>query len=457
MLYGMANNNNVIPAERDGALYNFLLGDVDYVFEGIGNEFQVTSSASSFVVTLGTGEGVVCGRHVVEETDSGTSSTLTLGANTSGYIAIRVDLSRPSGTEAYLVATPSLYRENLNATGNIRDLPLYRYTTNSSGVSSITDVRNLSSGSNVVTYMDGGNLYVEYLNNGVKAVKQVGSLDSAELTATASDVKEGVIFGGTGSDEPIVGTFSAQTKVVVAGTENKTVTPDTGKYLSEVTVQPTPSQSKTVTADTSAKTVRPDTGYYLSSVVVNPTPAQSKTATASTSNTTVSPDNGYYLSSVTVKPTPTETKTITPTTTAQTVTPSSGKYFSSVTVSAYNVTGKIIASKNNNTLEIDGSTGGEKYIDSSVTFTAQTVNFIIACGDGISVSGTYTGLNARSFKVYATQENGTEVECTYNSSLKVWKTPSATVKYKSVRVRSYVFSGSLGAIPVVGCIYVFGY
>lgn len=236
MLYGMANNGVIIPAERDGALYNFLLGNQDYIFEGIGNEFAITPSSSSFLITLGTGEGVVCGRHVTEETVNGANSMIQLSANSSGYVTICVDLSRPAGTEAYLRETPTLAQDNLNNAGTVHDLPLYQFTTNGSGVSSFVDVRNISSGSNVVCELDGGNLYVKYYEDGAITRKQVGSLDPANLTATPGDVKSGMLFGGAGSDEVQTGTFAGQGKTVTASTSAQTVYPDAGFYLTSVTV-----------------------------------------------------------------------------------------------------------------------------------------------------------------------------------------------------------------------------
>ena len=236
MLYAMADNNVVIPAERDGALYNFLMGGQDYVFANIGDAFEITPSSTSFLITLGTGEGVVSGRHITEETVNGANSMIQLDANSSGYVVIRVDLTRPVGTEAFLYATPVLSAQDLNNNGTVHDLPLYQYTTNASGVSSFTDVRPLSNGSNVVCLLENGTIYVEQWNNGVKTRKQVGSLDPDVLTATPSDVKRGKTFGGANSDEPLVGTFTEQTKTVSPARTSQTVTADEGYYLTSVTV-----------------------------------------------------------------------------------------------------------------------------------------------------------------------------------------------------------------------------
>ena len=236
MLYGMANNNVIIPAERDGALYNFLMGGQDYVFKGIGNEFAITPSASSFLVTLGTGEGVVCGRHVTEETSEGTNSMLQLEANSTGYVVIRIDLSRPAGAEAFLHATPTLSQDDLNNNGTVHDLPLYRYTTNGSGVSAFNDVRNLSAGSNVVCKLINGKAYVWSYDNGTITQQQLGSIDPSQLTAVASDVKAGKTFAGAGSEDTQTGTFTGMQANVSATKIARTFTPASGFYYSSVKV-----------------------------------------------------------------------------------------------------------------------------------------------------------------------------------------------------------------------------
>lgn len=240
-LYAMANNDVVIPAERDGALYNFFTGNQDYVIEGIGNEFAITPSASSYLITLGDGEGIVGGRHVTEKLTDGANSMIQLEANSNGYVVIRVNLDNPVGTEARLYATNALVKEDLNSGGTIRDLPLYQYTTDGNGVSSFVDVRNLSKGSNVICVIENGSLYMDYYNNGVVTRKQIGSTTPAQaIDATPSDVKSGKIFIGQGSEDPQTGTFTAQTKTVTPSASQQVVTPDSGRYLSQVTVNAMP-------------------------------------------------------------------------------------------------------------------------------------------------------------------------------------------------------------------------
>ena len=94
--------------------------------------------------------------------------------------------------------------------------------------------------------------------------------------ASVTDVKSGKTFYNTNSRTKLTGTFAGQTKTVAAGTSNVTVSPDSGKYLSSVTVQPTPSQTKSVTPGTSQQTVSPDSGKLLSSVTVSAIPSRFK-------------------------------------------------------------------------------------------------------------------------------------------------------------------------------------
>ena len=96
-----------------------------------------------------------------------------------------------------------------------------------------------------------------------------------------------------------------QSKTVTAGTSDILVEPDVGyDGLSDVTVEPTPSQSKSATPTTSAQTITPDSGKLLSQVDIAPIPSQykiptqimpSSTPASMTAGEAYSPTSNAYL------------------------------------------------------------------------------------------------------------------------------------------------------------------
>lgn len=90
-------------------------------------------------------------------------------------------------------------------------------------------------------------------------------------------------------------------------TPNEMITEVDAVYQAGVESVPAPvTQTKTVTAGTSATIVNPDSGKLLSAVTVNPTPSQAKTAPAIpngisyANGATINPDSGKLLSKVTI-------------------------------------------------------------------------------------------------------------------------------------------------------------
>lgn len=144
-LKAMADNNVNITAQEDARLYDYLAGqNADYIIQNVGDSLAVSSTTTSLLVTLGSGEAVVQGRHLTN-TDS-TGVQLTLPQNTTAYLVLRLDLSQSLGNELSFISTPSLEDDDLNNAGVVRDLVLYQYITDANGVATLTDKRNFKTG-----------------------------------------------------------------------------------------------------------------------------------------------------------------------------------------------------------------------------------------------------------------------------------------------------------------------
>ena len=146
-----SDRNTVSPA-NDASLYSGLVNDTNGTLNR-GSQFAVT--VNGLVATVGTGQAVIQGR-LVEITQS---ETLTLPANSSGTIAIAVDLTKTndvSGTagtptyqvgvnQVYLVAvTGKLTQDDLNNGGFLYELPIASFasTTTSAKATVIKSVFN---------------------------------------------------------------------------------------------------------------------------------------------------------------------------------------------------------------------------------------------------------------------------------------------------------------------------
>lgn len=138
-------------AEQLCAALRTFSGAVNYIFQGLGNEMAVTYSDSSLQVGVGTGKAVICGR----PTDIySAESNIELPSNSTVYIVLRVDLTRPSGQEAYItyVTESQIKSEDINGNGVIHDLVLGKAITNSRGVTSYEDLRKIKNKSAGLEY-----------------------------------------------------------------------------------------------------------------------------------------------------------------------------------------------------------------------------------------------------------------------------------------------------------------
>ena len=158
-----------ISSNIDGSVY--AIATQDCVIGGMGDEFSITTSASSLSLTFTQGSvAVLCGNAFWLTADE----TVTLPANSTFNLCARIDTSKPNGqTGSFECLTEAGMKNNNINNGGIRDLVLYTITTSNNGVASLVDKRTIIT---TATYATKG--YVDEKNN-----TAVSKADSAQATA----------------------------------------------------------------------------------------------------------------------------------------------------------------------------------------------------------------------------------------------------------------------------------
>lgn len=126
-----------ISSNIDGSVY--AIATQDCVIGGMGDEFSITTSASSLSLTFTQGSvAVLCGNAFWLTADE----TVILPANSTFYLCVRIDTSKPNGqTGSFECLTEAgIKKDNINNEG-IRDLVIYKITTSSNGVTASEDKR----------------------------------------------------------------------------------------------------------------------------------------------------------------------------------------------------------------------------------------------------------------------------------------------------------------------------
>lgn len=131
-----SDRNTVSPA-NDASLYAAITNGQSVILPR-GNKFNIT--VNGLVATIGTGQAIIQGR-LIEITQP---ETLTLPANSSGYIAIAVDLTKTNdvsgsaGTPSYSVKVNQVYlvavkrtltKDDLNNGGFVHEIAIAKFTT----------------------------------------------------------------------------------------------------------------------------------------------------------------------------------------------------------------------------------------------------------------------------------------------------------------------------------------
>ena len=161
-----------ISSNIDGSVY--AIATQDCVIGGMGDEFSVTTSASSLSLTFTQGSvAVLCGNAFWLAVDE----TVTLPANSTFNLCARIDTSKPNGqTGSFECLTEAGMKNNNINNGGIRDLILYTITTSANGVTSIVDKRTI-----ITTATYATKTYVDEKNN-----TAVSKANNAQSTADSA-------------------------------------------------------------------------------------------------------------------------------------------------------------------------------------------------------------------------------------------------------------------------------
>lgn len=253
--------------------------------------------------------------------DMVTAGKIQIGIELNKYPSINLDLNNTVPSFGDLSNAVSILTNDVNADGSkmLKDYTAYVKGSKIQGTIESKAAATYTPSTSDQTINQG--IYL----SGAQTIKGDKNLTAANI------LENKTIFGVAGTHKCAV--TPTQTKTVTPSTKEQTITLDTGKLLSSVTVSAISTQTKTATPGSTEQTISPDTGKYLTSVKVSAVSTQTKTATPGSAEQTISPDTGKYLSSVTVEAIDTQTKSATPGVSEQTITPDEGKYLSSVTVS----------------------------------------------------------------------------------------------------------------------------
>lgn len=120
--------------------------------------------------------------------------------------------------------------------------------------------------------VDAAHLCKGYTAHGADGEPITGSYEGQTLPALSNPAGAGQIVSGydaiDASGAKLTGTFAGQTKTATPGTEQQTVQPDAGKYLSSVVVAAIPTETRSVAPGTTSQEVTASVGKYMTKVTV---------------------------------------------------------------------------------------------------------------------------------------------------------------------------------------------
>lgn len=152
MSFIVANTGEQMKAKQFGAMMNTFANQKDYIIKDIGEEFECLYQGGTLDIQVGTGQAIIGGRSITAEE----SNSLTLPANSTIYLCLRIDLTQVEGQVGLLYANTSsaISQDNLNDNASgVRDLLLAIVETDSNGITDVQDKRVIkdSSSNDVIT------------------------------------------------------------------------------------------------------------------------------------------------------------------------------------------------------------------------------------------------------------------------------------------------------------------
>ena len=351
-----------------------------------GKKVHSNSSGSAVAIT-----GSMPNNGAVSQTLDTTTTSYTVPAgyhNGSGTVSITTETKSATPTTSEQTITPTSGKVLSQVT--VAAIP-----------SEYADVTNVDAAAGdvlsgkVIVAADGTEVTGSMTNNGAVSATLDATTDNQSYTVPAG------YHNGSGTVEIIL-----EQKTATPSESIQTITPTSGKVLSQITVNPIPGNYADVTSDDAvasdilygkkAHSISSGSAVTLTGSMTN---NGAVSASIDTSTTSYTVPAGYHNGSGTVSLT-TETKSATPSTSSQDITPSSGKVLSKVTVSA-------IPAKY-------GDTTGDDAIAANLLYGKLAHS--ISSGSAVQIEGTMTnqgaitatidGLTTTSYTVGAGYHNG---------------------------------------------------
>lgn len=385
--YGLsAVTVNAIPeAYQDVSSVTATAADV------LANKVIVTPDGT---VTAGTMSNNGAISKVLDATTSNQTYTVPAGYhNGSGVVSISLEQKTATPTESTQTITPTSGKVLSQVT--VDPIP-GDYVDVSDATASAT---NLLAGETAYSYDSTEDEPVKLTGTMTNNGAVTGTLDASTTSYT---IPEGY-HNGSG-----MVSITLEQKTATPTESTQTITPTSGKVLSQVTVNPIPGDYVDVSDATAsaANLLSGETAYSYDSTQGEPvkltgsmTVVGAVSASLDTSVTSYTVPQGYHNGSGTVSIT-LEEKSATPTTSSQNITPTSGQVLSKVTVAA--IPGKFADTTGDDAIAGDILYGKKAHSISSGSAVALTGTMV----NNGAITGSIDGLTTMSYTVPAGYHNG---------------------------------------------------